>query len=532
MLDLKVEHWKQWGVRDVLRQILLDENRARMPQRAAPAAAAAASTGKDERRTALSSAAVTAATAAAAAGQQSRASLRAADSQRLDGDDDDDDDDDDGFDDMDGDRGSSLAAMDCDDDNSDDEYVLPEPGAALHQLRIRRKEERRLWAERRAEILARTSAASTSSSLSSSSSPHSPSSSSSTAAESVAAAAAAAVSLPEHAKFSSKFVWEGGADWQPHAWSDVMTSMADTFSPAKPDNSVLKRIRSFFHVSELQERQLPMQLLPRSQRLSTEVLKEEVLCWEEATRALTAKGYMTPHFLLKVHASLSVMQQMYGNYGNDIVTDDEADDDDDAAAAVAAAQRSGLDDHGTPAADVVTAPHPAAAAEIQPAAAAAAAVSVAQVRTNGHSAEVITTPPVLPFSNAAPSSTASDSRLASPTPSPGRGRISALPTASSITAAAPMARSSSQGAVRVPSPRSAFTSTATAATAAPSPSVPQPTPEQLQPSRGPLHSRSLQLRRASSRRRACTPMPMPAGRDGDLSDGSDSPSDRPLSQVY
>jgi hypothetical protein len=203
--------------------------------------------------------------------------------------------------------------MDCDDqvdDDRDDEYVPPERGADLHRLRRERRRLQQLQSERRQDILARSS----------------PSAQSQAAVSAAVPASESTLALPEHPAFSSRFVWDGGADWQPSPWSKVMTSMADTFNPAKPEVRILKTIPPFFHVGEMEARGLALQLLPYSQRLSTEVLKEEVLCWESATRALTDRGYITPGFLLKVHASLTVMWQMYGYYGDDHITDDEKED--------------------------------------------------------------------------------------------------------------------------------------------------------------------------------------------------------------
>jgi hypothetical protein len=295
MLDMKVEHWKRWGVREVIRQILLEDSAKKNK----------ASAQRENKAVRGVTGTATRVVTEADDGEVKESDGGCNDNEEEE-------------------EEKSLTMMECSDDLLDDdtdgEYVPPERGEDLNRLRRERRRLQQLQSERRQDILARSSPSAS----------HTADSTAATGAGGVVAGADSDPSdddfpLPQHPPFSGRFVWDGGADWHPSPWSKVMTSMTDTFSPAKPDQRILKTIPPFFAVSEMEKHGLLMQLLPNSQRLSTEVLKEEVLCWESATKALTAKGFLTPSFAIKVHASLTVLRRLYGYYGDDQLTDDEKD---------------------------------------------------------------------------------------------------------------------------------------------------------------------------------------------------------------
>ena len=112
----------------------------------------------------------------------------------------------------------------------------------------------------------------------------------------------------------------------PATWWKVFTEVNDLFEAAKPDAKVLGRLAPWFSVADLEREQLGMVLLPPAQRLSQLVLQEEVMCWDQASLALTKDGYFTKEFAIKLHHCLDLAYRYNGgHYGDDRDSENEVE---------------------------------------------------------------------------------------------------------------------------------------------------------------------------------------------------------------
>ena len=136
---------------------------------------------------------------------------------------------------------------------------------------------------------------------------------------------AVTVPLPSHPPFSSHFVWSTGGHHMPATWWKVFTEVNRLFQAAKPDAQALSQLPPWFSVTDLEMEQLGMVLLPPAQRVQQLVMQEEVLCWDQASHALTKDGYFTKEFTIKLHHCLEQSRNYNGGfYGDDQDSDDEA----------------------------------------------------------------------------------------------------------------------------------------------------------------------------------------------------------------
>jgi hypothetical protein len=147
----------------------------------------------------------------------------------------------------------------------------------------------------------------------------------SSSSQSSPSSSAAAEPLQSHPPLSSHFVWNTGGHHLPATWWKVFTEVNDLFEAAKPDARVLRGLAPWFTVADLERERLGMVLLPPAQRISQLVLQEEVMCWEQASLALTKDGYFTEEFAIKLHHCLEFAHTYNGGYyGNDHDSDAEA----------------------------------------------------------------------------------------------------------------------------------------------------------------------------------------------------------------